>query len=228
MAPRMAEVAQRIVAWDEVTKGTRNYEIYDPYFADFTDRAVTLLELGVYRGESTKVFATYFKNGKVIGVDVEDRNIDFSGYPNVAFERADQRDVDRLKDICARHAPNGIDIVIDDAAHIGAWSLMSYRILLPFLNPGGLYVIEDWGTGYWDDWPDGQRLRAPARRLFRWRTKRRIPSHDSGMVGFVKSVFEDVSIDISPIRGAPKTRTPQLEFMHLYGNLAILKKLSAR
>jgi len=23
------------------------------------------------------------------------------------------------------------------------------------LKPGGLYVIEDWGTGYWSDWPDG-------------------------------------------------------------------------
>jgi hypothetical protein len=21
-----------------------------------------------------------------------------------------------------------------------------------------LYVIEDWGTGYWDDWPDGKMV----------------------------------------------------------------------
>ena len=24
------------------------------------------------------------------------------------------------------------------------------------LRPGGLYIIEDWGCGYWPAWPDGQ------------------------------------------------------------------------
>ena len=26
------------------------------------------------------------------------------------------------------------------------------------LKPNGLYVIEDWGTSYWDDWPDGKNF----------------------------------------------------------------------
>ena len=221
----LAEVAQQIVAWDGDTKGLGYYQTYDRYFPS-ADRPITLLELGVWHGQSTKVFAKHFTNGKVIGVDATDRTIDFSGFPNVVFERADQRDGGRLREIVARHAPGGIDIVVDDAAHIGAWSLASYTVLLPLLNPGGVYVVEDWGTGYWDDWPDGHHMREPS-RAFRWTRRKRIPSHDFGMVGFLKSVFEDVCPVIGPTRHAPATRKPQLEFLHLYGNVAVMKKLAA-
>lgn len=219
----LTAIADRLIAWNDETKGRSYYELYDRYFAPLAERTVTVLELGVYRGESTRVLATYFTGGTVIAVDVEDRGLDFSRYPNVIFERADQRDEKRLLDICARRAPKGIDIVIDDAAHIGEWSQRAYRTLLPVLKPGGLYIVEDWGTGYWDDWPDGGALRE-ARRPILGR-KRRLPSHDYGMVGFLKGVFEDVATDVAPTRFAPRTRSPQLEFMHLYAPCAILKKL---
>jgi len=114
-----------------------------------------LLELGVAQGESLKTFARYFEHGRIIGVDVEDRGLDFSSHPNVRFEVGDQRDAERLSEVCARHAPDGLDIIIDDASHVGAWSLQSYRALFPFLKPGGFYIVEDWATGYWTDWPDG-------------------------------------------------------------------------
>jgi SAM-dependent methyltransferase len=224
---RLSEIADSIVTWHESTKPRRYYELYERYFADLADQAITVLELGVFHGESTKVLASYFKSGKVIGVDIEDRDIDFSGFDNVVFERGDQCDGAGLRDICARQAPRGLDIVIDDAAHIGASSLTSYQALLPLLNPGGLYVVEDWGTAYWDDWPDGHRLCTPRRPAWR-RPKTRIPSHDFGMAGFLKSVFEDVGSHIAPTRQAPRTRRPQLEFMHLYGSIAIMKKLGAR
>jgi hypothetical protein len=120
------------------------YELYDEYFAAIRDRPITLLELGVYLGESLKVFGTYFENGRIIGIDIEDRGIDFSSHPNVRFEIGDQRNAARLSEVCATHASDGLDIIIDDASHIGTWSLMSYNALFPHLDPGGLYMIEDW------------------------------------------------------------------------------------
>ena len=61
--------------------------------------------------------------------------------------------------------------------------------------------------------------------MFGWLTGGRIPSHDYGMVGFLKSLVEDVSVDIKPRREAPNSREPRLEFMHVYGGFAVLKKL---
>lgn len=40
----------------------------------------------------------------------------------------------------------GIDLIIDDGAHIVETMFPSYRILWPILPPGGLYVIEDWAA----------------------------------------------------------------------------------
>jgi SAM-dependent methyltransferase len=131
------------------------YELYDDYFSALRSSAIVLLELGVAQGESLKAFAGYFEHGTIVGLDIEDRGLDFSSHPNVRYAIGDQRDAARLAEVCAAYAPQGLDIIIDDASHVGVWSLTSYRALFPFLKPGGLYIIEDWATGYWTDWPDG-------------------------------------------------------------------------
>ena len=63
-----------------------------------------------------------------------------------------------------------------DKAHIGELTRISFRHLFDnHLKPGGLYVIEDWSTGYWDSWFDGVNFR-PGRKngfspgLFRFRS----------------------------------------------------------
>ena len=54
-------------------------------------------------------------------------------------------------------APEGFDIIIDDASHFGDLTKIAFWHLLDnHLKPSGLYVIEDWGTGYWSDWPGGK------------------------------------------------------------------------
>ena len=90
------------------------YELYDDYFSALRDSPIVLLELGVAQGESLKTFASYFENGRIIGIDSEDRGLDFSSHPNVRFEVGDQRDAARLSEVCAAHAPDGLDIVHDE------------------------------------------------------------------------------------------------------------------
>jgi cephalosporin hydroxylase len=183
------------------------------------------LELGVHSGESLKTFATYFKNGKIIGIDIDDRGTDFSEFPGVTFAVGDQRDNAGLSRICSTHAPDGIDIIIDDASHFGEWSLISYNALFPFLKSGGLYIIEDWATGYWDDWPDGSRFQRFPPEPTDGHFSKRIPSHDFGMVGFVKYLVDEVtSSGIRPTMDAALTRPNRLDFMHVHKGLVVLKK----
>src|SRR5262245_41926215 len=65
----------------------------------------------------------------VVGVDALDPGADFSAHLNIRVEIADQRDSAGLSEICRRHAPDGFDIIIDDASHFGAFTLMSYLAL---------------------------------------------------------------------------------------------------
>ena len=203
------------------------YDLYEFYLREWADRPITLLELGVHSGESLKTLATYFKNGRIIGIDINDRGADFSSYPNVTFVMADQRYGARLAEICATHAPDGLDVIIDDASHYGTWSLMSYNSLFPFLKPGGYYMVEDWGTGYWDSWADGSRFQQFTPEVTDGQIGKRIPSHDFGMVGFVKYLVDEVmGSGIRPAMNAPFTRPDRLALMHVHKEVAVLQKAS--
>jgi hypothetical protein len=52
------------------------------------------------------------------------------------------------KPIADNVAPEGFDIIIDDASHIGELTKTAFWHLFDnHLKPNGLYAIEDWGTG---------------------------------------------------------------------------------
>lgn len=226
MAPTLVDLARELVGSDPVEKPLKFYEIYDRYFSEFSGRPAALLELGVYNGMSLKVWASYFPTGTAVGVDLRDPGPDFTAYSNIVYEVADQTDRLRLIEICKAHAPEGFDIIIDDASHVGYYSASSFSVLFPYLKSGGLYIIEDWGTGYYDDWPDGGHYQKINVESVDGLVPKRLPSHDFGMVGFIKSLIDDVAGDhVRPTLGSNLTRADTMEFVHIYKMFAVIKKL---
>jgi hypothetical protein len=226
MRESLEEIARRLCTQtDPTVKPVRFYTIYDRYFGQLADEAVAFLELGVHTGESLKVWATYFSKGIIVGLDIAENKADFSGHPNIVFERGNQTDADRLREIVLKHAPGGLDIVLDDASHVGQYAAASYATLFPYLKPGGLYVIEDWGTGYFDDWPDGNHFQRYHTEPVDDLIAKRIPSHDFGMVGFVKALVDQVAGDnVRPLLSALPTRSDTISFMHFYKEMVIIEK----
>jgi hypothetical protein len=88
-----------------------------------------------------------------------------------------------------------VDLVIDDASHIGHLSRLTFDYVFPYVTNGGLYIVEDWGTGYWDTWIDGSGFMDSKVPATAGRIARRVPSHDFGMVGFVKSLVDYTATD---------------------------------
>ena len=108
MSESLVEIAQRVcVSTDPALKNEKFYAIYDRYFAEFCDRPITMLELGINTGESLKVWATYFPQGTIIGLDLENK-ADFSDYRNIIFEQGDQTNSNRLNEICITRPPQRI------------------------------------------------------------------------------------------------------------------------
>lgn len=186
----------------ETDKVTHGYlEAYDQVLAPYVDEEVKLLEMGVHRGGSLRLWRDYFEKGEVTGIDAYLPESLEAGERVQTF-RGDQADTAFLTSVARRVAPEGFDIIIDDASHLAAptkrafWHLFHHH-----LRPGGLYAIEDWGTGYWADWPDGQavnRIGSIRAKLLRWASPRLwdrpgVPfaSHDYGMVGFIKQLVDE-------------------------------------
>jgi hypothetical protein len=185
-----------------------------------------LLELGVFEGCSAKVFAQYLPGATVIGVDRNLKSIDIRGYPNLFLREGDQGDELFLNALVDELAPGGLDVVIDDASHIGYLSQQSFRTLFPRVKSGGIYVVEDWGTGYWNDWPDGGSYQRNRVDPYDGEFPRRIISHDFGMVGFLKSLVDEVGAgDIRPSRAAPPNLNRHVRGLHIYLGTSIVEKL---
>lgn len=128
---------------------------YEHEFGDRFGDEVTLLELGIKRGGSLRLWLDLLPNAEVAGLDLNEVDVpDTTGRLHVY--RGFQQDPAILDRIAAEVAPAGFDIIIDDASHLGMYTAASFWHLFPrHLKSGGVYVLDDWGCGYWPDWTDG-------------------------------------------------------------------------
>lgn len=202
----------------DTDKGPNYLRYYESFFAPHRHRALNLLELGVHMGGSLQMWRDYFPYGQIFGVDLEARAI--ANAERIHTFVGDVRERAVFETI-ARDAGVGVfDIIIDDASHIGAAARDSFEHLFrDRLAHGGIYVIEDWGTGYRQDWSDGAAWAEPEP------TKLRFPSHDAGLVGYVKSLIDHLAIaDVEA--GGGRLAAHPIEFITFAPGLVFIKKLA--
>jgi hypothetical protein len=163
--------------------------VYEELLGHLRRRPVNLLELGILGGASLQMWRDAFPKASIVGVDLELPDVDLGR--RVAMVAGDQADAELMERISREHAPGGWDVVIDDASHVGVNSARSFKALYrDHLKPGGVYIIEDWGTGYIPPFPDGAPLGEP---LSTERIDAEVPSHEAGMVGLVKRLIDHVN-----------------------------------
>ncbi|HEV7701595.1 MAG TPA: hypothetical protein VGO43_15295 [Pyrinomonadaceae bacterium] len=140
-------------------------EAYERHFASLRSVEMSLFELGIKNGGSLLMWRDYFPLGRIAGLDIEPASVpDDTG--RITTYQGMQQDTALLHRIAKENAPNEFDIIIDDCSHIGVLARESFWYLFKdHLKSGGWYVIEDWGTGYWDSWVDGVSYRNAPKRF---------------------------------------------------------------
>jgi SAM-dependent methyltransferase len=130
---------------------------YTGEFGHLFSQQVALLELGVQRGGSMHLWRDLFPHAQIAGLDLNPVPVDDDS-GRIHVYQGFQQDPVVLDRIAAEVAPLGFDIVIDDASHLGEYTRESFwHLFSHHLKPGGIYVIDDWGCAYWQDWADGHR-----------------------------------------------------------------------
>lgn len=142
---------QHLVAYQHGAEKHQLYlNHYERHFQQLVQHHVDLLELGIYRGGSLLQWRDFFRNGQIVGLDLDPVSIDDPTGRIVTYQ-GDQADLALLDRIAHERAPGGFDIIIDDASHIAALTKISFWHLFDnHLKPGGYYVIEDWRVSYSD------------------------------------------------------------------------------
>jgi len=124
---------------DKRSGGCHNYlKYYEMFLESRRDEKIKLLELGIWHGDSLRMWGEYFPSAQIIGLDYE--NMSQYQTDRIHIVQADQTDVSKLTYLFDRIA---LDVIIDDASHQGHAQIISFTTLFPLMKSGGLYFIED-------------------------------------------------------------------------------------
>lgn len=189
--------------------------IYEQYFMRFhLSYPVFLLEIGYggYEdpdkgGESARMWMEYF--GMATITDIHPKN-------NIPFScHYLQTDVTKRPNYIndSPDIDHHFDIIIDDGSHLNADIIAAFKNLWPVLNPGGLYCVEDTHSSYdpyYEDSNPDFMANMPETAMDFFTFLCHSVNHD-----FIKQEYLD---------RYPSIIYPDIEFIHFYKDLIIIKK----
>lgn len=120
-----------------ITQYVRNFEQY-------RHTAKRVLEIGIYKGESLKIWRDYFPNAEIIGIDINPRWAQLAHDPGnrITGLTGDCGSSEFFQGLVAGFGH--FDIVIDDGSHKGPDIRVAHNHLYPITKM--CYCIEDLGT----------------------------------------------------------------------------------
>jgi cephalosporin hydroxylase len=189
----------------------KNYlDVYSRYLSPLKESKITLLEIGIRGGASLRTFRDYFKNGQIIGLDINPETA--FKEPRITTYIGSQSSPEIIERIFKENPE--INVVLDDGSHVNELTIASFNLIFNRLQKGGYYIIEDLACSYLEDqlvgdikrggWP-GMHLNDPSIEMVNKR---------SDMNDFFLKLIKD--IDYS--RG-------EVEYIHFWSQICVIKKI---
>lgn len=125
---------------------------YEMFFEPIRNERITLFEAGWggYQypdrgGEGAKTWREYFPNAIIVSIDIHPKvNIP----EGIEFHQGSQDDSAFWYWLVQKYG--NPDIIIDDASHVNTLSRAMFLETFFHLNPGGIYVLEDLESSWWE------------------------------------------------------------------------------
>lgn len=132
-------------------KWNNYFDIYDRYLQKFVGKDPNVLEIGISQGGSLEIWSRFFENGQIYGIDIDSKCLDFKYQQNnIHISLGDQSDP-KFWDFYLKD--KGLfDVVIDDGSHINEHQILTLLKVFPHLKNGGVFIVEDTHTSYWEQW----------------------------------------------------------------------------
>lgn len=123
-----------------------NYHIiYSLYLHRFKESKNSIVEIGILNGDSGDMWLKLLPNMYFYGVDILHEPIKTDRYEIIKADQSKKEDLLRIKETINKK----VDIIIDDGSHIPEHQILTFNVLFPKLEKGGVYIIEDIETSYW-------------------------------------------------------------------------------
>ena len=131
---------------------TGYHRFYEKLFEPLRHRRIKFLEIGLDNGNGSLLWEEYFTDAEFHGIEYSSNRVEDTSKKVRKFEIhfGSQDDVNFLRSFKKKSGGN-FDIIIDDGGHHFEQQVNSYKTLfLDCLKPGGIYIIEDIETSYWN------------------------------------------------------------------------------
>ena len=133
------------------------HEAYGPLLLPYLNAPAHVLEIGIQNGESLEMWRRMFPQLLLtVGIGYGPGRAVEGGFKHdhgggVVTYYGDQSDPVFLSRLIKDLNGTQFDVIIDDGSHVPWHNIFTLELLFDeVLAPGGLYVIEDMETSYWD------------------------------------------------------------------------------
>jgi len=123
------------------------HTVYEPDFEPLKDKEINILEVGIFKGDSIKVWLDYFPKATIYGIDVftriSSKDIEILEHERVKWLKADSTSYGVVNSIKKEWPRIRFDIIIDDGLHTPDANAKTLNNLYPLLKKEGKYYVED-------------------------------------------------------------------------------------
>ena len=185
---------------------------YQKHFRKYKFKRNTILEIGVggYNealkgGNSLRMWKSYFPFSKIYSLDIYDKS--FLEERRIKIFQGSQVDIPFLDELTKE--TGDFDLIIDDGSHVNEHVIESFKYFFPKLKKGGIYVIEDTQTSYWEDY-GGNSTNLDSKHT---------------IYGYFKSLIDSLNNEEFIIENYEKTYYDKhIVSMHFYHNMIFIYK----
>ena len=121
-------------------------DLYEILFSSKKETAQNILEIGIYKGGSIKLWSDYFTNAKVYGLDIIDSNKMWNGITNnqkiILYTSTDAYNNDFFtKNFLDKNIK--CDVMLDDGPHSLESMIRFINLYSQIMTDDGILIIED-------------------------------------------------------------------------------------
>lgn len=134
-------------------KWVHYFPVYERYFKDFVNKSVLMIEIGVSKGGSLKMWKKYLGPfATIVGIDIDPTAVRHED-EQCRVRIGNQSDFAFLGAVIEEFGRP--DIILDDGSHEMDDMHATFKYLYPLLNNNGVYLVEDTHTCYMEEYGGG-------------------------------------------------------------------------
>lgn len=202
---------------DKNSLGHGYTKYYEFYFNSIRHDVKKVLELGVFRGASLKMWKDYFPNAIIHGIDINPKCFAYKD-ERIEITIGDINDPVMITSFIEKYGRD-FDLIIDDASHINKEQIGAFTLLFQYLKNKGIYIIEDTNTSYFTEYGGGYKLPNTAIESFKDKVD------DVYLRGLrVRKSWSNRDVLLKSGMGKFTELERSIESIHFYSGLIILLK----